>query len=785
MTTRREFLRIAATVPLSGTLGLPLVTSGLWAETVANPATESLYMGRPMSEWLARVTKDPYDWQHVYDPEELDVVEYEGPFQSFGEAAVPRLIEALKEPWCKAQGELLMLASPAMVRALTFALEHQRPSVRLPALYILENIACSHPSDRYCGLGSNEPELVEPLREAIGEAVPVIVKMLKVEQDPEVIKSAVRFLYDCGSSLDPTFSFSRMVSESGRPHLWVWAIRKSHLGNQAGEAIPILVASLEDDDPAVRLAAAEALSAIQPDHPGIIPVFVDNAIHQNDFNSLRFSNVDRFIEKALPLLQEALHDANPERRASVLSSISDGGSPAAVPTIMEMLEDEDEQVRSEAVYSLYRSKDLSAAPFLVSLLVRQLQDPAQGVREQARGLFRTNHPLALSALPELIKLLQEGNVYGRVSAALVVRNLGEEAREALPALWWNLEHEDPDVRLAAAVAFAAFESNGEELVHVLAMGIEHPDKDLRESAIWEIQRIRLAAKAVLPKIVEGIEHALEHAQSPEIDYEDIQRLQGLIWIVGFVGPEAASAIPVLIQSLEVRSSTFTPGLGAFAELPILEAFVKIGPQAIDPLLRAVHTGNLLVRRRALEVLGLMGPPARAFVPMFVKLLENASAVIRITAAQALGHIGPDAAVAIPVLKTLLKDRDILLRRRVEEALSKIEGKAKTVGQLVEIATQATTGDNPKKTLFLEASQIVGKPLEMIRDFERKRLREPSESYEFTWVDEYIWITGSNSNGIRATWVIQIMDSPKERADIEEMFEWLESWEAMETETKNG
>ena len=68
--------------------------------------------------------------------------------------------------------------------------------------------------------GRNNPECVEPLREAI----PVLVDMLKVEQEPEANRMATMFLHEFGSSLDPAFSFSRTVSECGKPDLWVRAV---------------------------------------------------------------------------------------------------------------------------------------------------------------------------------------------------------------------------------------------------------------------------------------------------------------------------------------------------------------------------------------------------------------------------------------------------------------------------------------------------------------------------------------------------------------------------------
>ena len=86
---------------------------------------------------------------------------------------------------------------------------------------------------------------------------------------------------DFGPSLDPIFPFSRTVSECGNPHLLARAVTDHPEYFQAEEVVPGLAACLKDDDPAVRLVGAEALSAIQPEHPAIVPVFVDHVIHRD------------------------------------------------------------------------------------------------------------------------------------------------------------------------------------------------------------------------------------------------------------------------------------------------------------------------------------------------------------------------------------------------------------------------------------------------------------------------------------------------------------------------
>jgi len=638
MATRRDFLQTAAALPFGTFLGSPLLEIGPWSDTDAGPANDPLYLGKPMSYWLSKAAG--FD----YDPVELEVMEG-WMFQHFGQAAVPGLIEAMKEPsgWLVIT-ELQVLASPATMRALTDAFQHEHPSVRAGVANVIYGIAR--------GPGRNNPELAEPLREAI----PVLLGTLKTEHDSETIRMAGWFLHEFAPSLDPTFSFSPALLGCNNPYVLAMAARDHPERFQSEEVVPLLITSLESADSKLRSTAAEALSIFQPEHPNIVPVFVDHVIHRDARCAVQFSNLDRFIEKALPPLRQAMHDASPQRRASILHALGWSGSEAVVPTIIEMLRDNDEEVRSQAVSSLYFFKDSSAKP----LLIQAFHDPGQYVRQSARWAFRNRRPLALASLPEFVGLLETGDARGRVSAALAIRDLGENGRTALPALQRNLEHEDPYVRLGAAVVVAKFESNGKDLIHILVTGIDHPEDDLREAAIKEIQCVGAEAKTVLSRIIEAVQHP--RAREP------------LVQILGGFGPDAAPAIPTLIELLKEPDGLESRWQEVVRTLP------KIGPKAIGPLMRAIHSGDLVARRRAIEALGRMGPSAKSLVPMLTDLLKSGPPTIRVTAARALGNIGPDAGAAVPVLRGLLDDRDIAIRNSAKAAVDRIDAPGATAAR---------------------------------------------------------------------------------------------------------
>ncbi len=174
---------------------------------------------------------------------------------------------------------------------------------------------------------------------------------------------------------------------------------------------------------------------------------------------------------------------------------------------------------------------------------------------------------------------------------------------------------------------------------------------------------------------------------------------GVFNALGFIGPNAAEAVPALRQVIASRP----PGQGADYAI---HALGKIGPRAAavipdllvliqneraDAHLRAVATVALAridgeekvlpwlgdrraaVRRRAARALGCLAPSrAEAAVPALVQVLADSSAAVRLEAAAALARLGiPQAQAGIPVLVAALKDRTYDSRREAACALGKI------------------------------------------------------------------------------------------------------------------
>lgn len=623
MKTRRDFLKTASVLPLAGLLDGP---SLLFTEGDAHSPGEPIYAGKPMSYWLATLTSRDCD-RDVRDIGEQWM------FRHFGDVAVPGLIEAMRDDfWFRGETELEMIGSPATVRALTQALKHEDRRVRIGSAAAMYGIGVYMPGSR--------PEAIPAFRDAF----PVLTEVLKTDEEPQVARMAGRILFEGAPKMDPTFPLPVKISDYENAGFWANVVRRFPRHFQAEQVVPLLVARLGDEDARVRLEVARALSSFDPDHPGIVPVFVEYVTGRKYCTDLEFSGLDRIVPKALPALREALRISNPAARSLILHALGSSRSPAVIPTLAEGLDDESSEVRRQVMLSLCFADSLLAVP----LVIRALQDGNRHVRNTVRWVLKNHNDLVLAALPEVIGLLEDADPDVRASAALTLRDFNKETERALAALLRNLDHDDLCVRLEAAIAVSEVEPDRSELASILAEGIDYADRDLRAAAHKALRRTGQNAKVVLPKIIEGLDNSWERSE--------------LMGILEELGPDAAPAMPRLFEMMKDSE--------AGGRVPY--ALGRIGPEAIPLLMQAVRDSDLLIQRRAIRALGHMGDVARQFIPMFIGFFRNRSPVLRIAAADALGSMGPKATAALPDLKDASNDPDIGVRVHAQRAVGRIE-----------------------------------------------------------------------------------------------------------------
>ena len=121
--------------------------------------------------------------------------------------------------------------------------------------------------------------------------------------------------------------------------------------------------------------------------------------------------------------------------------------------------------------------------------------------------------------------------------------------------------------------------------------------------------------------------------------------------LGLLGEHAIAQIPQLINRFRENDSEVNDAV--VAAVIALDLHTDAVPRLLEEQL---FGDNRTARRRAAEVLGLLGPRAPDAVPLLVRALGDKNRFVRSAAAQALGRHGDPAKTAIPHLLDLFDDR---------------------------------------------------------------------------------------------------------------------------------
>ncbi len=382
-------------------------------------------------------------------------------------------------------------------------------------------------------------------------------------------------------------------------------------------------------------------------------------------------------KKAVPWLIKLLEDEDSYVRYTAASALGKIKSNAAVPWLIKLLEDEYSYVRSRAASALGKIKSNEA----VSWLIKLLEDEDSYVRytaASALGKIKSD-----AAVPWLIKLLEDEYSYVRYTAAEALEKIKSDV--IVPGLIQLLENEDSDVRDTAAEELGKIKSDA--AVPGLIKLLQDEDSSVRDTAASALGKIK--SNAAVPGLIKLLEdeysYVRDTAASALGKIKSKKAVPGLIKLLEdeyfYVRDTAASALG------KIKSKKAVPWLIKLLEDEdsdvrdtAVSALVKIKSDAAVPwLIKLLQDEDSDVRYTAAEALGEI--KSDAAVPWLIKLLQDEDSDVRYTAAEALGEIKSDAAV--PGLIKLLQDEDSDVRDSAAEALGEIKSDA-AVRELIQL-----------------------------------------------------------------------------------------------------
>ena len=607
-----------------------------------------------------------------------------------GAAAIPPLIEALKSD------DSGLRAGAA--KALAGMRGEAAPAI--PGL--IANLK---------GEGDVRSETAEALGAIGGAAVKPLMDSLRAREPRERAGAAISLALigaDAKESAPVIFDLAKTESDPQVRIAVLGALQK--IGVEPGDAVPLLVAGIKDDNEPVRHAAINALVLLRAGRAlsltALTPLLKDENATTRQRAARALGRMGPSAAPSVPALIEAARTSPAD--GSIANALAEIG-PDALPAVLAALQGAPAP-DAERLLGLLRGFGKPAIP----VLLEALKHPSPQVRAAAAKALGGMGREAKSAAEPLFALASDTEAPVRAAALRALVALGASSEKLKPLLDTALRDAAPEVRRAAAAGLAG--SGGANGLGIASLVDLLDDENLatRRSAIEGLGGKGAAAASALPAVIERL-------SDPDLQIPAITAL-------GKIGPAASPAVPRLIElaksgavTSRVAALSAITGISreASAALPVVYDSLKDGDidvraaaipalvavesdesKTIATLVRAVSDENGRVRRPAAAALSKFGERARAATPGLITMLErdNERGVallslkvigvrsvpdllralslkepqVRVFACDQLAALGPEAKDAIPRLKELAGGQPPAVQDAARAALAKIE-----------------------------------------------------------------------------------------------------------------
>ncbi|MFO0897629.1 MAG: HEAT repeat domain-containing protein [Pirellulales bacterium] len=484
-------------------------------------------------------------------------------------------------------------------------------------------------------------------------------------------------------------------------------------GDDAAKAAAALGAALADANEEVRWHSARSLARLGAPAavavPALSQALSDKNLMVRAHAALALGAIGRAAQPAAPALLQHVVDPDPGVRRAALHALRSLGlsRPQLLPKLAEVLGKADPATASMAVQTIVES-----GPAAVPALQAALKDP------QARywALLGVSDlgPVAADTAPQIVAILQDPSAKPHVIVQALA-SLGEIGPKAALAEPQVLKILSGDQRWAQYPAvLVAGRAGLKSAVPALRKLAQDKDPLLSSMALWAMARCE-------PQNVELTKHAFARLTANLTKTGD-RRLQlvsaralgeltvppelitvEVIDVVRGLDPEVHLA---LAESIAARGEAVVPRLTAALGQPngrdfALGILSRLGPQAkaaVPAIVKAAQdNADEQFAREAAFALAAIGPDAAPATEYLIGLIRKGAPPLQYAGSYALGRIGPGAAAAAPVLRGLLTSDDAFLRTAAAWALLKIDPakNADVQAQAVGLFTAALADERPE------------------------------------------------------------------------------------------
>lgn len=482
---------------------------------------------------------------------------------------------------------------------------------------------------------------------------------------------------------------------SDDPGLRLAGVRAAMAFDDYGKSLtPILSSLLDDDDPALRRAAAFTLGRLIPfSLPALFNAF------ENEDKDVRRTAVEA-VEKAFTPSPESHESVGPGEFAAwhepekvvwdheSLSGLASRG----ISALRRALEDESEEVRVFAAIALFKLARFASDA--VEELERAREDSSPVVRYWADIALKRHCPIRWQSLRLLAQQIRGGDepipLTKEELESLVERVRMEHGWEFDPHandypwpgeedLRWNaavelVRRELPRLLEAECGADPEAAEGAREILNLLEWALDKRlfvlmrfvDKDLYECCDPAKETLAALGKAALPAL------AYDYLRYPRFPLGFVTHLD-LVWVLEQNGIDG---LPILVNGLEhwwpdgryhAASAIRKLGPAAFPAAPaIISAWrydfitlpgpgraliwdeddftlmvAGLGAKALPWLERALEDDLAVVRARACRNIGALGADARHLLPALAELMNYSEKMVRLEAARAFLEAAPE------------------------------------------------------------------------------------------------------------------------------------------------
>ena len=388
-----------------------------------------------------------------------------------------------------------------------------------------------------------------------------------------------------------------------------------NMGKDAAQAAPALIEAMSDADANVRQQAMYALQNVRGNPDIVVPALAKRLKEETNVSVRQqiISILPQYGAKAFPHITEALKDKDANIRQQAIYALQNmqGDFKSIMPQLEAMLKDENAQVRMALTQSLWRAGEPA-----VPILIRLLKDKDQNVWMNAVYSLRNLGDKGAKAVPVLLEMAREKDANRHQHAISALANSALGVDELLKM------HKDAKNGPARAhlIRTIAYSQHRHKAVPLILEGLKDKDVQVKIAAIQTLQNGNIQSKEALSALKDLIKE----------DHEQVRHSA-----IHALGPLGQEAWTVLEESLKASKDTNT-------RQAILQTMANHGVRvksAVPELISCLKDTSPQVRSQACMVLGNAQAGAKEALPALRELLNDTNAQVRTLAQNAIQQIG--------------------------------------------------------------------------------------------------------------------------------------------------